>query len=272
MAKNKNRVIPPGYYVYEWYRVSDGHVFYVGKGSGDRMYHAAKTKRNPHFYHYVKKYKCDCRVVKDGLTEHEAYVLENDICKKRQQNNECECNIADTSFCNGGPGLKGEKNGMYGKTHTPEVRKFLSQVNLDRHNVGENNCQYGVSPKERMSKETYERWCAKQRARKDGHKNPNSHNVLMINIKTGDYKTFEAIVECIDYVITLKDFENFSREDIRYRIKYSNKKKAIYFNWVFVIYKKDKFVNIDDTVSSFYRVEEDVTTTENINNEKDIIE
>ena len=272
MAKNKNRVIPPGYYVYEWYRVSDGHVFYVGKGSGDRMYDTAKTKRNPHFYHYVKKYKCDCRVVKDGLTEHEAYVLENDVCKKRQQNNECECNIADTSSCNGGPGLKGEKNGMYGKTHTPEVRKILSQVNLDGHNAGKNNTQYGVSPKDRMSKEVYERWRAKQRARKDGHKNPNSHNVLMINVKTGEYKTFKAIVECIDYVITLKDFEDFSREDIRYRIKYSNKKKAIYFNWVFVIYKKDKFVNIDDTVSSFYKVKEDVTTTENINNEKDIIE
>lgn len=272
MAKNKNRVMPSGYYVYEWYRKSDDHVFYVGKGSGHRIYDTSKTKRNVYFCRFIKKYKCDCRVVKDNLTEHEAYVLENYICKQRQKNGECECNIADTSYCNGGPGLKGEKNGMYGKTHTPEVRKFLSEINSNGNNIGEKNTQYGVSPKDRMSRDVYSRWRAKQRARKDGGKNPNAHNVLMINVVTGEYKLFDAIVECIKYALTLKEFKHFTSEDIRYRIKYSNKKRAIYFDWIFVIYKKNKLVNIDDTVSNFCKAKEDVTTTESVDNEKNIIE
>ena len=264
-TKKRKRIIPNGYYVYEWYRVSDGHVFYVGKGFGSRMYDKAKTKRNRYFSFYYNKYECDCRLIQDNLTEQEAYILENEICKKRKDNGECECNIADTSSCNGGPGLKGEKNGMYGKTHPPEIRKILSEVNLNGRNAGINNPQYGISPKERMNEETYNSWRAKQRSRKNGSLNPNSHMVLMINIKTKEYKIFNAIVDCVKYLEDIKEFREKYKtfESLRGIIKHSNKNKAIYNNLMFIIYNKKNPINIDDTVSSFCK-EEDVTTTESV--------
>lgn len=278
--KGENKSPPNIYYVYEWFRVSDGYVFYVGKGSGDRVLDTSKTKRNIHFCRFYQKYECDYRIVKTGLTEKEAYILENDICKKRQANGECSCNIADTSFCNGGSGLKGEKNGMFGKTHTKEVRELLRQINSDGHNAGENNAQFGISPKDRMSPEVYEKWRQKQRDRKDGNKNPNSHGVLMVNVLTGEYLLFGATVECAQYL--MKNIPEFASrydtiEKLRYVIKYSNKMFAIYFNWIFKIYDKRNPINIDDTVSSLIKsnndlIEEDVTTTENVNDRKSIVE
>ena len=245
---------PKGYYVYEWFRKDDNHVFYVGKGSGDRAWRTAPTHRNRYFGFYIKKYDCDFRIVKDNLSEHEAYVLENDICQKRKLNGECECNIADTSSCNGGPSLKGELNGMYGKTHTPEVKEYLRQINSDGRNAGQNNAQYRVSPKDRMDIETYKIWRKKQYDRKIGNKNPNAHSVLMINVKTREYIIFNATVDCANYILqnipTLANrYETI--EKLRYIIKHSNKTQAIYDKYAFIIYKKTEQINIDDTVSSF---------------------
>ena len=290
MAKKhngENKSPPNKFYVYEWFRISDNYVFYVGKGSGDRVIRTSPQSRNVYFRRFYKKYECDYRIVKSGLSEKEAYILENEIHQARKANGECCCNIADTSGCNGGGSLKGELNGMYGKTHTPEVREILRRVNSDGHNAGENNTQFGISPKDRMSPEVYERWRAKQRARKDGNKNPNSHNVLMLNVKTKEFLIFNATTECADYL--LKNIPEFSNrydtiEKLRYVIKHSNKTRAIYFDWVFVIYKKNNPIDIDDTVSSFQgrkirKIEKyerslktDVTTIESIDNKKNIIE
>lgn len=244
---------PQKYYVYEWFRIEDNHVFYVGKGSGDRAARSSPASRNQYFCNYINKYACDYRIIQDNLNEHEAYVLENEYCKKYKQIGQCECNIADTSSCNGGPALKGILNGMYGKTHTPEVRAFLRQVNLDGHNAGVNNSQYNISPSERMSPQTYKKWREKQRARKNGNTNPNAHKVLMINIITKEWKEFDSIIECQKYIQNhdqvLATRYN-SLEKIRYIIKHSNKTNAIYHNLVFKIYNKKNPINIDDTVSS----------------------
>ena len=37
------------FYVYEWFRKSDGHVFYVGKGKGDRARQKEALKRELFF-------------------------------------------------------------------------------------------------------------------------------------------------------------------------------------------------------------------------------
>lgn len=244
---------PRRFYVYEWFRIEDNHVFYVGKGSGGRAARSSPKSRNPYFCNYIKKHKCDYRIIKDDLTEKEAYILENEYCQKYKALDQCECNISDTSCCNGGSGLKGALNGMYGKTHTPEVREYLRQVNLDGHNAGENNSQYGISPADRMSPERYKIWRAKQRARKDGQSNPNAHGVLMIDINTKKYKQFDAIIDCQKYIqenepALAQRYD--SLEKIRYMIKHSNKTNAIYNNLVFKIYNKKNPINIDDTVSS----------------------
>ena len=130
--------IPEGYYVYEWFRLSDGHVFYVGQGQKDRAVRIGDTHRNRFFLRFIDKYECDYRIIKSNLTQEEALILENEIYQQRHKNGECECNIADTSSCSGGSGLPGEKNGMWGKTHTPEVRQKLREINLGK--TGATNC------------------------------------------------------------------------------------------------------------------------------------
>ena len=68
--ENENRE----FYVYVHIRLDNNTVFYVGKGKGKRAY---KPKRNK-FYNNVRK-SCGCRVeiIKDKLTESQAFRLEN---------------------------------------------------------------------------------------------------------------------------------------------------------------------------------------------------
>ena len=244
---------PIGYYVYIWYRVEDKHVFYVGKGKGERARLVSKTKRNPFFLRFFQKYNCEYKIIKDNLTEHEAYVLENELHNKYKEKGQCECNLAGTESCSGGPSLKGELNGMYGKTHSQEVREKLSKINSDGRHKGEKNSQYNISPSSRMDQETYAIWKEKQYQRKKGKTNPNAHNVLMINIKTKEYKIFGATTECAEYLYdNLKEFSDRydTIEKIRYVIKHSNKTNAIYFNYQFIIYNKKDPFDVDNTVSS----------------------
>lgn len=274
------------YYVYEWYNKENGHVFYVGKGTGARACKVSAASRNDYFVRYYSKYDCAYRIVADNLDEQGAYILENEIYQKRKINGECECNIADTSACKGGGRLCGELNGMYGKTHTDMVKERLHIINSDGRNKGENNTQYGVSPKERMDEKTYCEWRKKQRSRKDGYKNPNSHLVIMINVENKSYRVFDCVVDCVDYLYNNVEIirERYNtKEKIRYAVKHSSKTQAIYFGYAFII-SKQKDINIDDTVSSFsgreirfipkyYRQnKEDVTTTEIIDAEKHNIE
>lgn len=63
------------YYVYHHVNKTNGDIFYVGKGAGDRAY---KTDgRNQYWINYVNKYKeYDVVIVYNNLTEEEAFELE----------------------------------------------------------------------------------------------------------------------------------------------------------------------------------------------------
>lgn len=41
------------FYVYEWYNIDTGYIFYVGKGTKKRVY--SKTSRNKLFFRILKK-------------------------------------------------------------------------------------------------------------------------------------------------------------------------------------------------------------------------
>ena len=62
------------YYVYEWYIVETGEIFYVGKGSGNRV--TSMKDRNEYFKNIRKKYKCDYRIVRYFENEEAAYDYE----------------------------------------------------------------------------------------------------------------------------------------------------------------------------------------------------
>lgn len=78
------------YYVYEWYFVDTGKVFYVGKGK-DRRY-LEKKDRNQMFKNYVKKFHCMSRKLLEGLTEEEAYAKEIEIIESYLSSGITLCN------------------------------------------------------------------------------------------------------------------------------------------------------------------------------------
>ena len=64
------------YYVYEWFIKSTGEVFYVGKGTGNRV--SSNKDRNKHFLAIKKKYDCDYRIVKKFVNEQDALDFEKE--------------------------------------------------------------------------------------------------------------------------------------------------------------------------------------------------
>ena len=78
------------FYVYEWFDVDTGHVFYVGKGTENRYKNKEKS-RNDKFLNYLNSHNCDVRIVKDGLTEKEALGFEADYGLSKLAVNEAEC-------------------------------------------------------------------------------------------------------------------------------------------------------------------------------------
>ena len=69
MNENENRE----FYVYVHIRLDNNTVFYVGKGKGDRAYNLDRGN----FHNSVRdKYDCRVEIIKDGLTESQAFRLE----------------------------------------------------------------------------------------------------------------------------------------------------------------------------------------------------
>lgn len=61
------------FYVYIYERLTDGTVFYVGKGTGDRAF---KGKRNPHCENVKRKHGYKILILAENLSELESFNLE----------------------------------------------------------------------------------------------------------------------------------------------------------------------------------------------------
>ncbi len=73
--ENKNNNENRRFYVYEHIRKDNNSCFYVGKGSGDRAYNLDRGN----FHDGVRdEYGCIVKIIKDGLTEEEAFKLERE--------------------------------------------------------------------------------------------------------------------------------------------------------------------------------------------------
>ena len=71
MDKNNNE--SRKFYIYEHIRLDNNTCFYVGKGTGNRAYDLDRSN----FHNGVcKEYGCRVKIIKDGLTEEEAFELE----------------------------------------------------------------------------------------------------------------------------------------------------------------------------------------------------
>jgi len=135
-------------YVYRHIRLDNNEVFYVGICSNDKKNRAySKLGRNSLWKKIVSK--CGYRVefVIENITFDEAKQIEIDLIKEYGRK---DLGLGSLSnMTNGGDGttgwvaskefreavskrVKGEKNYMYGKTHSDEVKSKLSQINKGR--------------------------------------------------------------------------------------------------------------------------------------------
>lgn len=150
------------FYVYEWFKVDTLEVFYVGKGTGNRRFEL--HNRNEYFKNIYNKYDCAVRLVYQSLTNEESCQLEIERIAEMKSIGQAMCN-----FTNGGTGFStgdlnpnrlnppvGEKNPMYGvqffgednpffgKTHTDETKKKISNSRKGKGaRFGKDNPMYG---------------------------------------------------------------------------------------------------------------------------------
>lgn len=78
------------YYVYEWYFVDTGEVFYVGKGCRNRF---KVRHHNSLFDEALKSNKCESRVIQTFQTEQEAFEYECYRVNELKAIGQCKCNI-----------------------------------------------------------------------------------------------------------------------------------------------------------------------------------
>lgn len=87
------------YYVYIWYIKDSNHVFYVGKGHGDRC--SKILKRNKTFKKYLSLYDCDYKILDDNLSEDDAYKLEEEYIKIYKSKGMAEANYHKGGYSGG---------------------------------------------------------------------------------------------------------------------------------------------------------------------------
>ena len=91
---------PKDSYVYVHRRKTDGSVFYVGKGTGNRAWSA--SKRNKHWVSVTSKHGCDVQILQDGLQSWYAYEVEVEVLSRL-----LEDGVKLTNKTDGGDGCMG---------------------------------------------------------------------------------------------------------------------------------------------------------------------
>ena len=124
------------FYVYIHRRKTDNSIFYVGKGSGNRVF--SKSGRSNHWRNIVKKHDYIVEIIRYFNCELEAYEYETHLIGEMRSNMERICNVA-----NGGEGglsgtkLKDEhkeklRKAKLGKKQLPEHAKKSSMAKIGK--------------------------------------------------------------------------------------------------------------------------------------------
>ena len=122
------------YYVYEWFVIETNEVFYVGKGTG-RRYREHK-RRNKMFLDFYNTHNCNVRIVKDNLTEKEAFDYEIELIRfYRKESKYRLSNVEDG-------GYQDTPYRHYSEEEKIEWRKRSSLSKKGKINQGSNNPMY----------------------------------------------------------------------------------------------------------------------------------
>lgn len=103
------------FYVYEWYVIDTGEIFYVGKGTRNRY---KVRKHNKFFDDFIKRYECSSRIIKTFENEKDAFNYEYERVYELKKEQQCVCNINDGG-CGGTQAC-----------WTDEKRKIYSEKNV----------------------------------------------------------------------------------------------------------------------------------------------
>ena len=158
------------FYVYEWYVVESGDIFYVGKGTKNRY---KCKKRNHLFNEMIASHNCDVRIVAYFDDESAAYAYEFNRIQELRSIGQCSCNISD-----GGTGGSPD-------VWTDEMRQQFSE-----HNVMKAECQ-----RERMR--DHNPMQTRQQRRRMSTENPMKNKTVAS--KVNGKKRRPVIIGCVEY-------------------------------------------------------------------------
>lgn len=152
------------FYVYHLIDPRTNVPFYVGKGTGFRYYaHFSdnpNTCRNKRLFGHIKKMRAEgvepiAIKIKENLKEIDAFLIEEQEIKKygriKLDEGGILFNLQEGGF--GPPRLVGEDNAFYGRTHSEETKRIISENNKGRkrseaHRQSISKAQKGVPKSE----------------------------------------------------------------------------------------------------------------------------
>lgn len=165
------------FYVYEWYIIETGEIFYVGKGCKKRK--GSLSKRNKLFKEVYKNNKCSNRIVKEFDNEEDAFKYEHKRITELKKIGLCKCNLDY-----GG-------NGGCHFVWTQEMREYYSKYNVMK----------SKNQRERMSRNNPMK--NKEYAMKNGLKHRKPFYIGSKEFQTLEEasKFYDVTIQCIKYYL-----------------------------------------------------------------------
>ena len=283
---NENRE----FYVYEHIRLDNNTCFYVGKGKGERAY---DLERNDHHNNISNRHGHAVLIIKDNLTEEEAFELERDTIEDYVFNlgygididgyRDYSNNKYLTNMTFGGEGVSGmrhskeskqrisekckgkragKNNPLYGKHHSEETKQKMSESKK-----GKNHPLYGKHHSEESKKKMSESMKGKKLSEETKQKISESHKGIKrseetkrkisrkaICITTG--KIFNSMKEASNYynILNLSNISSCCRGESKSAGKLPN---GIRLKWKYLENYNNEFKGILINPKGIYHCSEE---------------
>lgn len=213
------------FYVYAWFVVETGKVFYIGKGTGKR--YKSMSSRTKEFKEVYNNNNCASVILADNLIEKDAFKYEEELIAfhKKEAKNSILANLR-----NGG-------EHDYGWIAPQEYRDRMSKKNMGAKNPNYNN-HWSDEQKESLSKKRIKSGLAK------GVNNPKATPILCL--ETGDY--FEYIGLALEKY-NIRDQSNF------YPLYLNPSRTAGGFHWIKIKNEEDRIFFSDEKNRNKFLIE-----------------